>query len=232
MPATVDASRIEHGLALALGGRCPLCAELADDVGVLARRPCSTCGGIFATVELAERVADEVAARSRERLLLHLVVLALAGLVLGFVPLLGAATLAVGFVVFHLRVVVPALALLSRRRRLVARWTMRLFTATLGVVSGLGVTLASLAGIGGWVTAAVAPATLGVTWTAARAYLVWQMRRERERSPVAALEVALLASAVAAVGAAMAASVGLLWAAVSLFELARDKLLRLLQAWT
>ena len=219
---------IEHGLALALGGRCPLCAELADDVGVLARRPCSTCGGTFATTELAARIADEYTARSRERLYIHLVVLALAGLVLGFVPLLGAATLAVGFLFFQLRVVTPALALLSRRRRLVARWTMRLFTATVGVVSGLGVTIASLAGIGGWVTALVAPLTLGVTWTSARAYLVWQLRREQERAPIAGLEVALLVSAVAAVGIAVVSSVGLLWGAVALFELARDKLLR----WT
>lgn len=232
MGRTVETPRIEHGLALALGGRCPLCAELADDVGVLAQRPCSTCGGTFATPELAERLAAEVAARSRERLYVHLGVLAVAGLVLGFVPLLGAATLAIGFVFFQLRVVTPALALLSRRRRLVARWTMRLFTATLGVLSGLGVTIASLAGVGGWVTAIVAPATLGVTWTAARAYLVWQMTRERERAPIAGLEVALLGSAIAAVVAAMAASMGLLWAALALFELARDKLLRLLQTWT
>ncbi len=198
---------------------------------MLARRPCSTCGGTFATPELAARVADEVHERSRDRLVLTLGLLALAGLVLGFVPILGAVTLGVGFAYFQFRVVAPTLKLLSKRRRLVSRWTLRLFTAALALVSGFGVTVASLMGIGGWVTAMVAPATLGLTWVVARAYLVWQMRREREREPIAAVEVAVLGGAVAALGAALAASVALLWAAMALFELLRDKVLRLVEPW-
>ncbi|MCC6647502.1 MAG: hypothetical protein IT374_18260 [Polyangiaceae bacterium] len=222
---------VEHGLALALGGRCPLCAELAADVGVLALRPCSTCGGTFATPELAERLVDEVASRSRERLLWHLGVLALAGLLLGFVPLLGAAAIGIGLMVFQLRVVTPALSLLSRRRRRVARWTLRLFTSTLGLVSMVGVTLASLVGVGGWVTAPVAPLTVGVVWTLARSYLLWQLRREREGAPVSPLELALLGGAAAAVGAAIVASLALTWAAAALLVLVRDEVLRLLSRW-
>ena len=212
-----------HGFALALGGRCPLCAELSPDSGVLSRTPCARCDGVFADEALASGILDEYAARSAERLWLHLLVLAIAGLVLGFVPLLGAACLAIGFIVFQWRVVTPALALLSRRRRMVARWTLRLVTATLGVVVGIGVTIASLAGVGGWVTSVGAPLTLGLTWITARAYLLLQLGREHARRPVATAEMLLLACSLTFLVLATVAVAGLVVGAVSLVQLAITK---------
>jgi hypothetical protein len=213
-----------HGFTLALGGRCPLCAELSPENGVLSRTPCARCEGVFADESLAMGILDEYAVRSSERLWLHLVVLALAGLVLGFVPLLGAACLAVGFVLFQLRVVTPALALLSRKRRLVARWTLRLATATLGVGVGIAVTIASLAGVGGWVTSVGAPVTLGLTWITARFYLLAQLRREHARRPIAAVEVVLLVGSIAFLTMATLAVVALVVGTVGLIQLAIAKI--------
>lgn len=221
------AEDVEHGLALALGGRCPSCAEISPDAGVLSLRPCVVCGGVFATPQIADALVDEYAARSRERLALHLVALGAAGLVLGFVPLLGAACLAVGFVFFQLRVVTPALALFSRKRRAVARWTLRLLTATLGVLSAIGLTIASLAGVGGLLTSIGAPLTLGVTWLASRTYLLVQLRRERAGTPVAGGEIALLVTSLAVLVLAAVAAVALVALAASLVQMAIAKV----QGW-
>jgi hypothetical protein len=222
VPPLADPS---HGLALALGGRCPLCAEIATDSGVLALRPCSICGGVFGDASLADAVVQAYEARSRERLWFHLLALAGAGFVLGFVPLLGAACLAIAFLFFQLRVVSPALGLFSRRRRAVSRWTLRLGTATVGVLTAVIVTIASLTGTGGFVTSVSAPASLAVTWLCARAYLLWQMRRERRNASVAGLEIVLLLGTLALVVVAAIAVVGLVAAALGLARLAIEKVL-------
>jgi hypothetical protein len=188
-------ARESHGLALALAGRCPCCAELSPRLGVLARTPCERCGGSLARVELADELYDVYAAQSAERLGLSLVALGLVGLVVGFVPLLGALLVAIGFGVFQLRVVRPALSLCGRSRRLVARWTLRLFASSVGVVTAVGVTLASALGLGGWVTAVAAPLGLGGAWIASRGYLLWQLRRERRGQRVAPIEWLLLVAA-------------------------------------
>lgn len=200
-----------------------MCAELSRDAGVLARTPCTECGGVFADEATATRLVDAYRTRSKERLAIHLLVLAVTGFVLGFVPLLGAVCLAVGFVLFQHRVVSPALALLSRRRRVVSRWTMRLFVATLGVVTSVFVTLVSFFWAGGVATAIAAPTTLGLSWLFSRAYLLRQLSREREGTPVAGWEVGLLvASLVALVGAAVAVA-AMIVGSVTLIQMAIEK---------
>ncbi len=223
-----DPALLDHGLVLALGGRCPLCAELARDAGVLARRPCSECGGVFADEAVSTRLVEAYGTRSLEHLTLHLAVLAVTALVLGFVPLLGAVCLLAGFVVYQHRVVAPALALLSRRRRVVSRWTMRLFVATLGVVTSVTITLVSFFWVGGLAAAIAVPGSVALSWLFSRRYLLRQLARERERLPVAAWELTLLVVSAALLSASAVVVAALVGASLALVQLGVEKLRGLL----
>ena len=102
---------------------------------------------------------------------------------------------------------------------------MRRLTATVGVLMGIAVTLASLATLGGWVTAVGAPLTLGITWLGSRSYLLAQLRRERARAPVSGAEIALLVGSFAVVLAAAVAVVALVAVTISLVQLAIAKVI-------
>lgn len=200
----LSAAKTEHGLALALGGRCPLCAEVDARAGVLARDLCGHCGGALGDDAWLDDLVARARERSRSRLARVLLWLAVAGLLLGFVPLLGALAVAVGLAFHQVAIVAPALALLARPRRLVTRWTLRLLTATVGVVSGSLITLASFSGLGGFAAAIGAPLSVASVWLGSGAYLSWQLSRERAREPVAAPERWLLGlSALLVVGSAV-----------------------------
>ncbi|MCB9602337.1 MAG: hypothetical protein H6722_17355 [Sandaracinus sp.] len=190
--APTSTSLVQHGVALALRGRCPFCAEVTAKPGILSGTPCDVCGGAFTEDErFGERVVSEMEALTRERFGTVLATATLAAALAGTVPFLGLVANLVALVVFRLWVVGPCLSLLAGTRRLVARWTLRLGTAWLLALTGLLLAIPCAAFVQ---TALV----VGVVWWSGRAYLLWQLRRERAREPVAIGEWLLLGGVVAA----------------------------------
>ncbi|MFW5920292.1 MAG: hypothetical protein ACOCUS_00530, partial [Polyangiales bacterium] len=149
----------------------------------------------------ADAVMDEYRARSRERIGLILGLASLASMLLGIVfPLLGVVAVPVALVAFRVMVVSPALYLMARRRRLVSRWTMRLaMTMAFSVAGAILTLLSTLPVIGGFVAAVAVPLVLAVVWYSGRAYLTWQLVRERKGVPVSWLEMGLLVGTLLAV---------------------------------
>ncbi len=190
--APVSTSMVQHGVALALRGRCAFCAEVTERPGILSGTPCDVCGGAFTEdAAFGARVVSEMEVLTRERFGTVLATATLVAALAGTVPLLGLVANLVALIVFRLWVVGPCLALLAGTRRLVARWTLRLATAWLLALTGLLLAIPCAAFVQ---TALV----VGVVWWSGRAYLLWQLRREQARVPVAPLEWLLLAGVVAA----------------------------------
>ncbi|MBX3249774.1 MAG: hypothetical protein KF901_21535 [Myxococcales bacterium] len=170
---------VSHGLALALRGRCPFCAEVTASPGILSGQPCDVCGGAFRDDDrFGERVIEEMRALTRERFGTVLGVAVLVAALAGPFPFLAIAAQIVALVLFRLWVVGPCLALLAGRRRFVARWTLRLGTAFWLSVSGLLLVVPCAS----FVQTAL---LVGVVWWAGRAYLLAQLARERAGIPIA-----------------------------------------------
>lgn len=190
--APTSTSIVQHGIALALRGRCPFCAEVTARPGILSGTPCDVCGGAFTDDErFGERVVSEMEALTRERFGTVLATATLAAALAGTVPFLGLVANLVALIVFRLWVVGPCLSLLSGTRRHVVRWTLRLGTAWLLAITGLFLAIPCAAFLQ---TAFV----VGTVWWSGRAYLLWQLRRERAREPIALGEWLLLGGVIAA----------------------------------
>ncbi|MEZ4247666.1 MAG: hypothetical protein R3B99_05445 [Polyangiales bacterium] len=59
--APTSTSLVQHGVAPALRGRCPFCAEVTARPGILPGTPCDVCGGVFTEDQrFGERVVSEM----------------------------------------------------------------------------------------------------------------------------------------------------------------------------
>lgn len=177
-----------HGMALALRGRCPFCAEVTTAPSVLSGAPCTVCGGAFDDPSFADFLLEDMARLSKDRFVLLLGIalgLSLASCVPGIGWLISFCGTFGAFMGFRILVVNPALALMSKSRRRVANWTVRLILASvLALMSMLLVTPgASLLASG---------IAVAVAWWSARAYILWQLRRERAGLPVQGSEYGIL----------------------------------------
>lgn len=196
--APEPAELVSHGLALALRGRCPFCAEVTASPGILSGHPCEVCGGAFRDDDrFGERVLAEMRGVTRERFGTVLGAAVLVAMLAGPFPFLAIVAQIVALVLFRLWVVGPCLALLAGRRRFVARWTLRLGTACWLAFSGLLLAVPCAS----FVQTAI---LVGVVWWAGRAYLLAQLERERVRSPVALGEWLVLAGVAFAMVAGVA----------------------------
>ena len=192
---------LEHGLALALRGRCPFCAEVTGSPGILSGAPCDVCGGAYPEDGFGARVRGGLAAMSMERFWLVLglttgvSVLAAPLSLLALLPQLGA------LIAFRVWVVGPCLALLAGRRRRVARWTLRLMTTWI-------LTLGSLALFFPCAAPIETALMVSAVWLAGRRYLMWQLAREEAREPIAGVEWLLLLLAAGLVFLVLAIAIG------------------------
>lgn len=183
---------VEQGLALALAGRCPFCAEVSPRPGTVSGEPCVLCGGMVEDRAFVERVLEAHRSRSLAWLGVALVALGVATLLLSVVPFSNLIALPIALLVLRARIVAPPLALMRPSRRFVSRWTLRLFTA-------LAVTFntAFLVPLP-WVGAFMSPALLATTTWVSRGYVLAQLERERDGAPVGVFEWGLLAGTASA----------------------------------
>jgi hypothetical protein len=191
---TVLAASEEHALALLLSGRCRACAERLPGGTALRGHPCARCGEETLPDATDRTVLHALhTERATVRLWVAGVAVGLAALVAGWFPVLNSLLIAAALVWVRFTVVRPALRLLTPRRRLVSRWTLRLAAGCFLALSIIFLeSLTLLPGLGALAKALLSGAQVVVAGAFARRYLGWQLEREGRGTPVAVWEVGLL----------------------------------------
>ncbi|HEX8705970.1 MAG TPA: hypothetical protein VF815_44450 [Myxococcaceae bacterium] len=184
----------EHELALLLSGRCRRCAERLPGGTALRGRPCPRCGEATLPSATDRAVLHELhGSQSAVRLWLAVVAVTVGALVASWFPLINSLLIIGALVWLRFTVVKPGLALLTPRRRIVTRWTLRLATGCFLALSIIVLELFTLVpGAGALVKTVVSAAEVALAGVLTRRYLTWQIRREGRGVPVAFWELALL----------------------------------------
>jgi hypothetical protein len=184
----------EHELALLLSGRCRRCAERLPGGTALRGRPCPRCGEATLPSATDRAVLHELhLSQSAVRLWLAVGAVTAGALVASWFPLLNSLVIIGALVWLRFTVVKPGLSLLTPRRRIVTRWTLRLAAGcflALSIIVLEALTLIPAAGA--VVKTVVSAAEVAVAGGVTRRYLTWQIGREGRGVPVALWELVLL----------------------------------------
>ncbi len=193
-PAALAASE-EHELALLLSGRCRRCAERLPGGTALRGRPCPRCGEPTLPTPTDRAVLHQLQdTQSSVRLWLAVAAVTAGALVASWFPLINSLLIAGALVWIRFTIVKPGLALLTPRRRIVTRWTLRLAAGCFLALSVILLELLTLIpAAGALVKTAISALEVALAGSAARRYLSWQVSRAGRGVPVAFWEVALLA---------------------------------------
>jgi hypothetical protein len=204
----------EHELALLLSGRCRCCAERLPGGTALRGRPCPRCGEQTLPGAMDRAVLHELhSSQSAARLWLAVAAVAAGALVASWFPLINSLLIIGALLWLRFTVVKPGLALLTPRRRIITRWTLRLATGCFLAMSIVVLELLTLIPAAGpLVKMGVSAAEVGGAGLLARRYLTWQINREGQGVPVAFWEIALLAITAVVLLAMLAGTVAVvLW---------------------
>lgn len=165
-----------------------MCAEVVGAKTLFRGAPCQHCGSTFSY----EGLATELEKVGTRRLWLVCGLVAAAHLIVGWVPLLDTIVLLLAAVWLRFGIISPATALMSARRRVVARLTSRMLVAVLLAATLVASQLLTLLAAIGVVLKAVigAAQVAGAAWLITR-YTHWQLRREASGKDVAGWEWAL-----------------------------------------
>jgi hypothetical protein len=197
-----------HQLSLLAAGRCRACAERLPAGAALSGRPCPRCGAPTARTG-ADRalVAKRFGTSATRHMWIAVTLVGASTLVGGSLPLVAPLLVAVALSWVFGAIVRPATRLFSIRRRIAARWTVRLFTAASFALLFVAMEVLTLVpAVGAVVKAGLAAAQVAIAAGFARRYLSWQARREAGGLPVTAGEWLVVGVAAALVLAAMAAA--------------------------
>ncbi|MDY7227359.1 hypothetical protein [Hyalangium rubrum] len=186
----------EHELALLLSGRCRRCAERLPGGTALRGRPCPRCGEETLPSATDRAVLHELhGAQSAVRLWLAVAAVAVGAMVASWFPLINSLLIIGALVWLRFTIVKPGLSLLTPRRRIVTRWTLRLAAGCFLALSFIVLELLTfIPGAGALVKTAVSALEVAGAGLMTRRYLTWQIRREGQGAPVALWELALLAA--------------------------------------
>jgi hypothetical protein len=204
----------EHELALLLSSRCRRCAERLPGGTALRGHPCPRCGEQTLPGATDRAVLHELhASQSAVRLWLAVAAVAAGALVASWFPLVNSLLVVAALVWIRFTIVKPGLALLTPRRRIVTRWTLRLAAGCFVALSIIVLELLTLIpAVGALAKTLVSAAEVGGAGLLARRYLTWQISREGQGVPVAFWEILLLAVAALVLLAMVAATVAVvLW---------------------
>jgi hypothetical protein len=184
----------EHELALLLSGRCRRCAELLPGGAALRGHPCPRCGEATLPSATDRSVLHQLeGSRSAVRLWLAVAAVTAGAVVASWFPLINSLLLAAALVWIRFTIVKPGLRLLTPRRRIVTRWTLRLATGCFLALSVIVLELLTLIpGAGALLKTLLSAGQVAVAGVSTRGYLSWQLGREARGEPVALWELALL----------------------------------------
>ncbi len=224
---TALAAREEHELALLLSGRCRRCAERIPGGTALRGQPCPRCAEQTLPSDTDRSLLHGLqGSHSGARLWVAVLLVGAAALVASVFPVLNSLLLAGALLWVRATIVSPALRLLTPRRRLLSRWTLRLASGCFlaaSVIALEALTLVPAAGI--FIKSLLSAFNVAFAGLTSRGYLNWQLGREGRGVPVASWEVGLLAAwATLLVGLVALTVAVVLWVLSKLHEL-RDKLI-------
>jgi hypothetical protein len=211
-PASIASE--QHELALLLSGRCRRCAERLPGGTALRGHPCPRCGEQTLPHATDRAVLHELhASQSAARLWLAVAAVAAGALVASWFPLINSLLVIGALVWLRFSLVKRGLALLTPRRRIVTRWTLRLAMGCFVALSIIVLELLTLIPAAGPLAKMLlSAAQVGGAGLLARRYLTWQIHREGQGVPVAFWEIALLAVTALVLLAMVAATVAVvLW---------------------
>ena len=207
-PARFDAvnagDATAHSRALLLDARCPACAELLAPRSLFGSAPCSTCDAIVDASLGGRELAAAAQSRGRRQLIGVAVAVAIAHLLLGWVPLTSALILLLAAVWIRVGILQPASAMLSPRRRVLTRWTARLVMAAAVAVTVIATEALTLVPLAGPIAKGIVGAgeVAIVAWAVTR-YAHWQLEREAQGRDIAAWEWIVLGACAAALVASV-----------------------------
>ena len=168
-----------HSRALLLDARCPACAEPLTPRSLFGSAPCSNCDEHVDASLGGRDLAAAAQSRGRRQLLGVAITVAVAHLLLGWVPLTSALILLLAAVWIRVGILQPASAMLSPRRRVLTRWTARLVMAAAVAVTVIATEALTLVPVAGPIVKVVVGASevALVAWAVTR-YVHWQLARE------------------------------------------------------
>lgn len=195
-----------HTRELLLDGRCPACAESLPPVVLFRGHNCPHCAESPANFKLdGSMVVAEVEGRSKKSVFIVAGIVAVAHLILGWMPLTGAVSLVVAAIWIRVGLINPATKVLNPTRAMLTRWTARLIVAVLLAVSVIFSEVLTLIGPFGLpIKAILGGAEVVIAATGVMAYVNWQVRREAKGTPVEPWEWAILVFALVLLGIAAA----------------------------
>jgi hypothetical protein len=184
----------EHELALLLSGRCRRCAERLPGGTALRGRACPRCGEATLPSPTDRAVLHQLhGSESAVRLWLAVAAVTAGALVASWFPLVNSLLIIGALVWLRFTVVKPGLSLLTPRRRIVTRWTLRLAAGCFLALSIIVLeALTVIPGVGALVKTVVSAGEVAAAGVLTRRYLTWQISREGRGEPVAFWELALL----------------------------------------
>lgn len=184
----------EHELALLLSGRCRRCAERLPGGTALRGQACPRCGEPTLPSATDRAVLHELhGSESAVRLWLAVAAVTAGALVASWFPLVNSLLIIGALVWLRFTVVKPGLSLLTPRRRIVTRWTLRLAAGCFLALSIIVLELLTvIPGVGALVKTVVSACEVAAAGVLTRRYLTWQIGREGRGEPVAFWELALL----------------------------------------
>ena len=214
MSSPTLASSEEHELALLLSGRCRRCAERLPGGTALRGRPCPRCGEETLPSATDRAVLHELhGSQSAVRLWLAVAAVTAGALVASWFPLINSVLIIGALLWLRSTVVKPGLSLLTPRRRIVTRWTLRLAAGCFLALSIIVLELLTLIpAAGALVKTVISALEVAAAGVMTRRYLGWQIGREGRGEPVAFWELVLLGAWTALLLAVVAGMVAVvLW---------------------
>lgn len=212
-----DGDYAAHARALLLRGCCPSCAEPLAARSLFNAAPCGRCEAAVEPDLGGARLAEALRDRGRRRLLAIVLAVALAHLLLGWIPLVGAVALVLAAAWIRLGILQPVSAMLSPRRRVLTRWTARLVMAAalaLTVIAVEALTLLPVLGLP--IKALLGAGEVALAAWAVTAYVHWQLEREAAGAALAAWEWLVLGLCFAAlIASVLALALAFVWLAAA-----------------
>ena len=219
-----------HRRRLIARGRCPGCAEILVGASLYGGAPCSYCE---TPTELFGITSKDAATAFQKKAWIQLGLLFLfvgvTYFILGWIPFLGGLALLAAAIWIKMGILYPITGTFHLRRRIVARWSVKMVLAILMVATFVLCELMTLTGLfSGFMKALIGAVHVTIAAGLVTLYVSWQIRREQRQVSVGWWEWGIVGTATVGVAGTAAASVLLLAGFAYAFQWVIDTTLPLL----
>jgi hypothetical protein len=213
-----------HRRLLVSRARCPGCAEVLKGQALYGGSSCEYCGTSTVLFGISgEDTAKAFRRKSRIHLSLITLMVGIAYMILGWVPLLGSVALLVAGIWIKVGILYPVTATFNIRRRIVTRWSAKMLLAGFIVLTLVICEAMTLTGVfSGFVKAIIGSIQVALAALFVTMYVNWQIGREQRDAPIGWWEWGLLGGSTLTVAGLATASVLVLAALAYAFQYILD----------